>query len=52
MAELRLRVLVLNTQGWDTDNYFESTWDTYDNTFEDEIFEFHGSTVEIQLNKS
>ena len=39
------------SQGWDTDNYFESTWDTYDNTFEDEIFEFDGSTVEIQLNK-
>ena len=37
-------------QGWDSDAWFESTWDTYDNTFQDEIFEFDGSTTVINLN--
>jgi hypothetical protein len=39
-------------QGWDSDNWFESTWDSYDNTYEDEIFEFDGSTTVIELNKA
>ena len=27
-------------QGWDSDPWFGSTWDSYDNTYQDEIFEF------------
>ena len=36
--------------GWDTDEWYSSTWDTYDNTFEDEIFFLDGSTVALELN--
>ena len=38
------------SQGWDSDTWFDQTWDSYDNTYEDEIFEFDGSTIEIRLN--
>ena len=38
-------------QGWDSDPWFGSTWDSYDNTYQDEIFEFDGSTTVITLNK-
>lgn len=37
-------------QGWDADTWFESTWDSYDNTYKDEIFEFDGSTISIELS--
>jgi len=35
--------------GWDTDGWFSSTWDTYDNTFEDQLFVADGSTTVIEL---
>jgi len=38
--------------GWDAGDWYSDTWDaTYDSTFEDEIFEFDGSTIEISLSK-
>ena len=36
--------------GWDSDTWYGSTWDSYVNTFEDEIFVFDGSTISIQLS--
>ena len=38
-------------QGWDTDTWYDGAWDPYENTYEDEIFEFDGSTVSIQLSR-
>ena len=35
--------------GWDTDEWYSSTWDTYDNTFEDQLFVADGSTTVIEL---
>ena len=32
-------------QGWDSDAWFGSTWDSYDNTYNDEIFELGDSTT-------
>ena len=38
--------------GWDDGEWYSDTWDTsYDLTYEDEIFEFDGSTIEITLSK-
>jgi len=37
--------------GWDTKPWFSTLWDTYDNTFEDEIFTFDDSTVQVVLSK-
>jgi hypothetical protein len=38
--------------GWDDGEWYSDTWDTtYDTTYEDEIFEFDGSTIEITLSK-
>jgi hypothetical protein len=37
--------------GWDTKPWYTSLWDSYDNTFEDEIFTFDNSTLEVTLNK-
>ena len=36
--------------GWDSDDWYSTTWDSYINTFEDEVFVFDGSTVSIQLS--
>lgn len=36
--------------GWDTDEWYTSTWDTYDNTYEDQIFRPDGSTSAIELD--
>jgi hypothetical protein len=35
--------------GWDAGEWYSSTWDTFDNSFEDEIFTFDGSTISIVL---
>ena len=40
-----------NIKGWDNDVWFNSAWDAYVNTNEDEIFNFDGSTTEITLSK-
>ena len=37
--------------GWDADPYFSSTWDTYDTTFEDEVFRLDGSTNTFVLSQ-
>jgi hypothetical protein len=38
-------------QGWDSDAWFGSTWDSYDNTYDDEIFELGDSTTLFNFNK-
>ena len=37
--------------GWDSDEWFTTTYDTFDTTFEDEIFQLDGSTEVFQLSK-
>ena len=36
--------------GFDTAGWYTDTWDTYDNTFEDEVFTADGSTIAVQLS--
>ena len=36
--------------GWDSQGWYTDTWDTFDNTFEDEVFVADGSTIAIELN--
>jgi hypothetical protein len=38
-------------QGWDSDAWFGSTWDSYDNTYNDEIFELGDSTTLFNFSK-
>ena len=38
-------------RGWDSDSWYSSSWDTFDQSFEDEIFTFDGSTTSIALNQ-
>ena len=38
--------------GWDTDGWFSSPWDTYDNTFEDHVFYADGTTTMIELDSA
>jgi hypothetical protein len=37
--------------GWASDPYYTTTWDTYDNTYEDEVFVLDGSTNVFALAK-
>ena len=37
--------------GWSSDPYYTTTWDTYDNTYEDEVFTLDGSTNVFALAK-
>jgi len=38
--------------GWDDNSWFSDTWDSnYDISYEDEIFEFDGSTIEVTLSQ-
>ena len=37
--------------GWDADPYFTTTWDTYDTTYEDEVFRLDGSTNTFVLSQ-
>jgi len=37
--------------GWDSDSWYSTTWDSYINTFEDEVFIFDGSTISIKLGQ-
>lgn len=37
--------------GWDTGPWFTSSYDTYDTTYEDEVFKLDGSTISITLAK-
>ena len=36
--------------GWDSQGWYTDTWDTYDNTFEDEVFIADGSTIAVELS--
>ena len=36
-------------RGWDSEGWYEETWDSYDTSFEDEIFELDGSTISLDL---
>ena len=37
--------------GWDNDPWYATTWDSYDDGFEDEIITLDGSTTQITLSK-
>ena len=37
--------------GWDSQGWYSDSWDTFDNTFEDEVFYSDGSTNAVQLTK-
>jgi hypothetical protein len=37
--------------GWDVNPWYSEAWDTYDTTFEDEIFTLDGSTITVELSK-
>ena len=37
--------------GYDSQPWFTDTWDTYENTFEDEVFTSDGSTIAVQLQQ-
>ena len=37
--------------GWSSEPYYTTTWDTYDNTYEDEVFTLDGSTNVFALAK-
>lgn len=39
-----------STAGWDVTGWYTDTWDTFDNTYEDEVFTFDGSTLAIELS--
>ena len=39
------------TSGWDSNPWYSDSWDTYDTTFEDEIFVLDGSTISVELSK-
>jgi len=41
-----------NQGGFDTDDWFSGVWDSYDETYEDEVFNFDGSTTQITLSKA
>jgi hypothetical protein len=38
--------------GWDSEPYFTTTWDTYDTTYEDEVFRLDGSTNTFNLSQA
>ena len=40
-----------NLGGFDAEGWFTGKWDTYDDTYEDEVFRFDGSTTQISLSK-
>ncbi len=37
------------TAGWDVKGWYTDTWDVFDNTFEDQVFTFDGSTSVIEM---
>jgi hypothetical protein len=36
--------------GWDSQGWYTDTWDTFDNSFEDEIFTADGSTIFVEVS--
>ena len=41
-----------NQGGFDAEGWFTGKWDSYDDTYEDEVFKFDGSTTQIELSKA
>ena len=41
-----------NLGGFDAEGWFTGKWDSYDDTYEDEVFKFDGSTTQIELSKA
>ena len=41
-----------DVSGWDNQGFGAGVWDTYDNTYEDEVFYLDGSTQSINLSKA
>ena len=41
-----------NQGGFDAEGWFTGKWDTYDDTYEDEVFNFDGSTNIIEVSKA
>jgi hypothetical protein len=39
------------TEGWDLEGWDDAPWDVFDDTIEDEIFTFDGSTTSVNLSK-
>ena len=39
------------TTGWDALPWYTDSWDTYDTTYEDEVFKLDGSTISVTLSK-
>ena len=39
-----------NPEGWDSKGWYTDSWDTFDNTYEDEVFVADGSTNAVQLS--
>ena len=37
--------------GWDSEGWYTDTWDTFDNTYEDEVFIADGSTIAVELSQ-
>ena len=40
-----------NLGGFDAEGWFTGKWDSHDDTYEDEVFKFDGSTTQIALSK-
>ena len=40
------------TPGWDNQPYMQGEWDTYDESYEDEVFYLDGSTLTLDLSKT
>ena len=38
--------------GWDSQPWFTDSWDSYENTFEDEVFYSDGSTIAVELTQA
>jgi len=38
-------------QGWNTNDWYTDTWDEFDNSYEDYVFTFDGSTVAVGLDE-
>ena len=41
-----------DTSGWDNQPFMQGIWDTYDESYEDEIFRLDGSTQTLDLSKA
>ena len=48
---VQVKSFAFNTgTGWSNEPYYTTTWDSYDATYEDEIFQLDGSTIALTLS--